>query len=154
MPPNDLVIEFVAIDPLAAEMPALLHPLKSTRTSRLLLRRQHALAAYWDKPGDRLAVAGDREFLAPLDFADNAGESLVGFAQRNRLGHDLHVARWVLHARSSPGRCLIASRRARSLLSARPRAPRSGRRRAPPAAASRRANRGCPSRGSTPRSAR
>jgi hypothetical protein len=70
MPLDNLVVEFVAIEPRAAEMPTLLHPFKSTRASRFRLRRQNALATHWHGPRDRLAVAGNCEFLTRLDLAD------------------------------------------------------------------------------------
>src|ERR1051325_10177782 len=87
MPPNDLIVELVPIEPLASEIPALLHRLFETRARSLLLGRQNAFPPCRHDPGDRAAVAGNQVFLAGRDLIDQGFEASLGFLDADRPAH-------------------------------------------------------------------
>src|SRR5271166_3893390 len=81
------LMQRIPVERTGVQIPALAHPLPGALPCRLLLRCRHTPTADRHQPGNRLAVAGDDEFLARLDRADAAGEALVGFAEGEGLAH-------------------------------------------------------------------
>lgn len=76
----------VAVEGTSTDRPALLHTPAHARASGLLLRRQNTPAANGSKSRNRLAIAGNNEFGAGVDFAYATGKSLVRSTYAYRLG--------------------------------------------------------------------
>jgi hypothetical protein len=79
------LMQCVAVQGTGADGPALLHASLGSLPRRLLFGCQHVSPGDRRQPCNRLAIAGDNEFLARLDRAYTAGERLVGVAQAERL---------------------------------------------------------------------
>jgi hypothetical protein len=78
------LVQGVAVQWPSADIPTLFHGGLEPFPGGLLLRSQYAPAGGGRKPGNRLAVAGDDEFLACLDRADVAGEDVTSNAMLAR----------------------------------------------------------------------
>src|SRR5271166_5866371 len=81
------LMQRIPVERTGVQIPTLTHPRLGALPGGFLLRCRHTPPTDRHQPGNRLAVAGDDEFLARLDRADAAGEALVGFAEGEGLAH-------------------------------------------------------------------